>query len=86
MLPYPIKNTFDYENNCSYSAWRISLMNNGIEEKSAWEIQERDKVVWEIIPIDAPPRVPDFFLHRYTGKSIYEKKNRENYHGGKNEM
>jgi hypothetical protein len=34
MLPYSNKNTFDYENNCSYGDWRISLMNKGIGEKA----------------------------------------------------
>jgi len=40
----------------------------------------------EIIAMSVAPRVMGFDYQPFAGKSIYEKKNRENYHGGKNEV
>jgi len=44
--------------------------------------EQRSKVVM----IGYPERIAGVVMNRYSTKSIYHKKNRENYHGGKNEM
>jgi hypothetical protein len=86
MLPYSNKNTFDYENYCSYGSWQISAIDSGGVRESRREILQRVRWCREIIAISVTPRVVGFFYRPYAGKSIYEKKNREKYHGGKNEM
>ena len=74
MIPYFNKNTFYYENYCSYGSWQISVIDSGrCAEKHRGNTATRYGR-GEIIAISVAPRVLGFDYHPFAGKSIYEKR------------
>jgi len=68
MIPYFNKNTFYYENYCSYSSWQIPVMDSrGVAEKHRGNTATRYGS-GEIFAISVAPRVVGFFIARMPGK------------------
>ena len=86
MIPYFNKNTFYYENYCSYGSRKISVIDSRGVRKSTRETLQRDIVVGRLSRGVSLHAQGAFFITRMPGKVSMKRRTKETYHGGKNEM